>query len=78
MKKATLLFTILTLLFSLCITAQNNVKVTIVDRPDKNIQNNNYITNKAPLQPLSFIKLPVGDVKPEGWTLKLLELQKMV
>lgn len=76
MKKATLLFTILTLLFSLCITAQNNVKVTIVDRPDKNIQNNNYITNKAPLQPLSFIKLPVGDVKPEGWTLKLLELQK--
>lgn len=76
MKRISLLFTILLQLFSLCITAQNNVKVTVVDRPDKNIQNNNYINNKAPLQPLSFIKLPVGDVKPAGWTLKLLELQK--
>ena len=76
MKKVNLLFTILTVMFSLHTTAQNNMKVTIVDRPDKSRENNNYITNRAPLQPLSFIKLPVGDIKPEGWTLKLLELQK--
>jgi sugar lactone lactonase YvrE len=35
-----------------------------------------YVGNKAPLQPLHFITLPVGSIRPEGWVLKYLELQR--
>lgn len=51
-------------------------RVTVVDRPDVTSVNNNYIQNKAPLLPNHFIKLPVGAVKPQGWMLRYLELQK--
>lgn len=54
---------------------KNSLKATVVGRP---ITGNNayYLSNKAPLEPLSFIKLPVGTIKPEGWILKYLELQR--
>jgi hypothetical protein len=39
-------------------------------------QNDWYAGNKAPLLPAHFIKLPLGSIQPEGWILKLLELQK--
>ena len=35
-----------------------------------------YLSNKAPLQKEQFIKLPTGSIKPGGWLLKQLELQK--
>lgn len=38
--------------------------------------NTSYIGNKLPLLPLHFIKLPIGSIKPAGWILKYLELQK--
>jgi len=54
---------------------QDHLKVAVVQRPY--IGTNSFYTgNKAPLQPLSFIKLPVGAIKPEGWILKYLELQR--
>jgi len=56
--------------------AQNFLKATIVDRPATNATNSWYVSNKKPLQPLSLIKLPVGSIKPEGWILKYLELQR--
>lgn len=37
---------------------------------------NNYLTNRAPLEEVPFIALPVGAVRAEGWLLKQLELQK--
>lgn len=56
--------------------AQQNLKVTIVERPPTNVINSFYVSNKKPLEPLVFIKLPVGSIKPEGWILKYLELQR--
>ncbi len=54
---------------------KNSLKATVVNRPAKG-SNSFYLSNKAPLEPLSFIKLPVGAIKPEGWILKYLELQR--
>ena len=73
---------ILMLYFMFAISAQSaraqqgNEGVTNIKRPATNDLNKFYISNKKPLQPLSFIKLPVGSIKPQGWILKYLELQR--
>jgi hypothetical protein len=77
MKKGKLF--IIFLLLSVCggtLPAQNAAKVSIVDRLDTGGTNANYISNRSPLQPLHFSKLPVGAVKPGGWIEKMLLLQK--
>ena len=63
--------------YTACNQKQNNSEiVTIVSRPELNAENSFYPGNRAPLQPANFIKLPMGSIQPEGWILKLLELQK--
>lgn len=59
-------------------TGQNNdaFNITSVQRPPTDTRNSFYISNKAPLKPASFIKLPIGSIQPGGWLLKCLELQK--
>ena len=49
--------------------------VTVVKRITTKSTNKFYTSNKAPLQPNQFIKLPAGSIKPQGWILKYLELQ---
>lgn len=48
-----------------CASASSSGTVTVVDRPDIQSVNTNYIGYRAPLQPLNFIKLPVGSIQPE-------------
>jgi hypothetical protein len=58
------------------VNAQKDLKATVVERPSTSVTNSYYVSNKKPLEPLVFIKLPVGAIKPEGWILKYLELQR--
>ena len=75
--KKTLFISILLTSFGLQSSiAQNKIKATIVQRPITNQINSFYTSNKSPLLPLSLLKLPVGAIKPEGWILKYLELQR--
>ncbi|MEP7251992.1 MAG: beta-L-arabinofuranosidase domain-containing protein [Ginsengibacter sp.] len=77
MKKWIVYITGLLAFFNTSVDAQKAVlKATVVDRPSTNAVNAFYTSNKAPLKPLYFIKLPVGIIKPEGWILKYLELQR--
>lgn len=70
-------FLALLLIFTACETKQTeSVIVTTVSRPELNTQNSYYTGSRAPLQPAHFIKLPLGSIQPQGWILKLLELQK--
>ena len=76
MKKTTSFLIALSLSFYGSILAQKNTVISIVERPESHTVNSNYVSNRYPLQPLSFIKLPVGAIKPGGWIEKTLLLQK--
>ncbi len=52
-----------------------DAKVSVVDRPNTALRNDHYVGNRAPLQPSSLIKLPVGSIEPTGWLRKNLRLQ---
>ncbi len=44
--------------------------------PSANAQNNNYISNRAPLNEVPYISLPLGSIQAQGWLQKQLQLQK--
>lgn len=71
--KKTLVF--MSVVLSAC-SIPDSTTVEVMDRLATTTQNEFYVSNKAPLQPQQFIKLPVGSIEPEGWLLKQLELQK--
>ncbi len=66
-----------TIFFTQNVFAQKNeLQVSVVKTPSTTNSNAYYTSNKAPLLPLYFIKLPVGSIQPAGWILKYLELQR--
>ena len=76
MKKLYGVYTML-LLFSFKYSeAQHGLHASIVERPSTATTNSFYVSNKSPLEPLYFMKLPVGTIKPGGWILKYLQLQR--
>ncbi len=56
--------------------AQTSWKVSAVDKPDNTRINSFYQTNQSPLKPQHLVKIPVGAIKPGGWLMKSLELQR--
>ncbi len=63
------------LLLSAALAACSAERFEIVGRPDVSVRNACYPSNRAPLQPQYFIKLPVGAVRPAGWVARQLQLQ---
>jgi hypothetical protein len=64
------------LLLTYCSFAQSMYKAEAIKKPLNAPANSFYTSNKEPLQPQFFIKLPVTSIKPGGWLRKALELQK--
>lgn len=54
----------------------SSVEAKVVDNPDLSSKNDYYVSNREPLKPSVFVKLPVGAVKPEGWLLTYLQRQR--
>ncbi len=72
MKKTILLFSIL---LASCAGKQTQ-EIRTMERLSTASRNDYYVSNRAPLQPLQFIKLPAGSIEPEGWIKRQVELQK--
>ena len=68
--------TLVYLLFSVTVFAQSKWDVTVVDKTANSVLNSFYQSNQSPLKPQHLVKLPVGAIKPGGWLLKSLELQR--
>lgn len=69
-------FSVMALVLLTAASRLEDATVSTVTRPVTGSGNPFYIGNKAPLQPLNFIKLPVGSIEPAGWIKKYLELQR--
>ena len=75
MKSTSLVCAAFLLLAGACSSGVSE-EILLVDRIPTEERNVNYVSSKAPMMPQQFIKLPVGSIKPEGWLLTQLQLQK--
>ena len=52
------------------------VEISVVKIPPTAGHNRHYISNREPLLPSPFIKLPIGSIEPKGWLLSQLQLMR--
>lgn len=75
MKNTSILCGALLLLAGAC-SPEMSVEIRQTNRIPTAERNVNYASNREPLMPQQFIKLPAGSIKPGGWLLTQLQLQK--
>ncbi|TWT42655.1 beta-L-arabinofuranosidase domain-containing protein [Botrimarina hoheduenensis] len=56
--------------------ASGETSISALTRPPTDVRNSHYLSNRPPLQPAAFVKLPIGSVKPRGWLLETLRRQR--
>ncbi len=58
------------------VSGSSDSTISTVERPPTLTSNAFYTSNRAPLQQLSFIRLPIGSIRSGGWLKEYLLLQK--
>jgi len=53
----------------------HTIKVSCISRPAVHSHNAYYVNDREPLQHLFFAELPIGNILPQGWLLKCLQLE---
>lgn len=70
------IFSVLTIICLAACGTPSSHTIVSVSRPDISSQNAYYTSNREPLLPLHFVKLPVGSIRPEGWVKEYLLRQR--
>lgn len=73
--KKTIAVCSITLALASC-SASTETGIQTTERIPTTSLNDYYASNRTPLQPQQFIKLPAGSIKPEGWLKQQMILQK--
>lgn len=57
------------------VASAQDAGVRAAKAPPANASNKHYISNRAPLKPSPFVRLPIGHVEPRGWLRGMLVLE---
>ncbi len=60
---------------AIMLSCNKSDEVTVVQQTETDSTNDFYVGNRPPLKPSPLIKLPIGNIKPQGWLKKKLQLQ---
>ncbi|PIZ30170.1 MAG: transcriptional initiation protein Tat, partial [Armatimonadetes bacterium CG_4_10_14_0_8_um_filter_66_14] len=74
-RTAALLTCILLTAGGVTLVPAQDLEASAVDTPATATRNASYVSNREPLQPSPFMKLPIGSVTPKGWLRHMLELE---